>query len=121
MLLKSLVGMSVLVAGLACAAGVAMVQAAAPQDEALIKKGQDVYAAQKCQMCHSIAGKGSKASPLDGVGKKLSTDEIREWILHPKEMAAKVKSTKKPPMTDKYGNLPAADLDALVAYMASLK
>ena len=36
-------------------------------------------------------------------------------------MAAKAKSTKKPPMPDKYGSLPAADLDALVAYMASLK
>ena len=36
-------------------------------------------------------------------------------------MTAKTKSTKKPPMPDKYGSLPAADLDALVAYMASLK
>ena len=36
-------------------------------------------------------------------------------------MAAKVKSTKKPPMPAKYGSLPAADLDALVAYMESLK
>ena len=36
------------------------------------------------------------------------------------EMAAKAKSTKKPPMPAKYGKLPAADLDALVAYMQSL-
>ena len=40
---------------------------------------------------------------------------------HPTEMTAKTKSTKKPPMPAKYGNLPAADLDALVAYMQSLK
>ncbi len=33
----------------------------------------------------------------------------------------KTKSTKKPPMPGKYASLPAADLDALVAYMQSLK
>jgi mono/diheme cytochrome c family protein len=91
------------------------------QDAALIKKGQDVYTAQKCQICHSIAGKGGKASPLDGVGTKLSAADIREWITHPTEMTAKVKSTKKPVMPNKYGSLPAADIDALVAYMQSLK
>lgn len=95
--------------------------AAGAQDAALIKKGQQVYAAQKCQTCHAIAGKGKATNPLDGVGGKLSADDIREWIVHPKEAAAKAKSTKKPPMPAKYTNLPAADLDALVAYMASLK
>ncbi len=95
--------------------------AAAAQDAALVKKGQEVYAAQKCQVCHAIAGKGSKANPLDGVGTKLSADDIKQWITHPTEAAAKAKSTKKPPMPAKYGSLPAADLDALVAYMQSLK
>jgi mono/diheme cytochrome c family protein len=91
---------------------------AAAQDA---KKGEAVYTAQKCQMCHGIAGKGAKSNPLDGVGAKLSADDIKQWITHPKEAAAKAKSTKKPPMPAKYGGLPAADLDALVAYMASLK
>jgi mono/diheme cytochrome c family protein len=91
---------------------------AAAQD---VKRGEQVYAAQKCQMCHVIAGKGNKANPLDGVGKKLSAADIREWITHPTEMTAKAKSTKKPPMPAKYGTLPAADLDALVAYLVSLK
>ena len=102
-------------------AAVAISRPAAAQDAALIKKGAEVYAAQKCQICHAIAGKGGKANPLDGVGKKLSADDIRQWITHPTEMTAKAKSTKKPPMPNKYGSLPAADLDALVAYMASLK
>jgi mono/diheme cytochrome c family protein len=91
------------------------------QDAAAVKRGQEVYTAQKCQICHSISGKGSKANPLDGVGAKLSAGDIREWIVHPTEMTAKVKSTKKPPMPNKYGSLPAADIDALVAYMQSLK
>ena len=91
---------------------------AAAQDA---KHGEAVYAAQKCSMCHAIAGKGKAANPLDGVGAKLSADDIKQWITHPKEMTAKAKSTKKPPMPNKYGSLPAADLDALVAYLQSLK
>ena len=99
----------------------AMPVAAAAQDADLIKKGQEIYAAQKCSMCHSIAGKGGKQSPLDGVGKKLSAEDIRQWIVDPVAMAKKSSSTKKPPMPAKYGSLPAGDLDALVAYMQSLK
>jgi mono/diheme cytochrome c family protein len=91
------------------------------QDAAQIKKGQEVYSAQKCQMCHSIAGKGAKQNPLDGVGAKLSADDIRKWIVDPTDMAAKAKSTKKPPMPKKWEKLPAAELDALVAYLQSLK
>src|SRR5213078_4131785 len=98
--------------------GLMMPRPAAAQDA---KRGAEVYTAQKCQMCHAIAGKGNKANPLDGVGGKLSNDDINQWITHPKEAAAKASSTKKPPMPAKYGSLPAADLDALVAYMASLK
>ena len=91
------------------------------QDAALVKKGQEVYAAQKCSVCHAIAGAGNKANPLDGVGAKLSADEIRHWIVSPTEATAKAKSTKKPPMPAKYGKLAAAEIDALVAYMQSLK
>jgi mono/diheme cytochrome c family protein len=85
------------------------------------EKGKTVYAAQKCSICHSIAGTGGKAVPLDGVGKKLSAAEIHAWIVTPKEMEKKTGSTKKPPMPDRYAKMPAADVDALVAYMASLK
>ena len=105
---------------LAVGVGMTVPLAAAGQDDA-VKKGQEVYTAQKCSVCHSVAGKGNKANPLDDVGKKLSADEIKQWITHPTEMAAKAKSTKKPPMPAKYGKLPAADIDALVAYMQSLK
>jgi mono/diheme cytochrome c family protein len=105
----------------ALAVAIAWAPAVAGQDGAAIKKGESVYGAQKCQICHGIAGKGSKNNPLDGVGKKLTADEIRQWIVSPTEMTAKIKSTKKPPMPGKYKGLPAAELDALVAYLASLK
>jgi mono/diheme cytochrome c family protein len=99
--------------------GSALAMPAAAQGAA--KKGEEVYTAQKCQMCHAIAGKGNKANPLDGVGGKLSAADVKQWITNPTEAAAKAKSTKKPPMPNKYGSLPAADVDALVAYMQSLK
>ena len=108
------------VAAVVCAAGIAAPHAAA-QDAAAVEKGKALYAAQKCSVCHQIAGTGNKASPLDGVGKKLTVEQIREWIVDPKAATAKAKSTKKPLMPEKYSKLPAADLDALVAYMASLK
>ena len=85
------------------------------------KKGEEVYAAQKCSVCHSIMGKGAKANPLDGVGKKLSAADIREWIVNPVEMTKKAKSQGKPPMPNRFSKLPPADIDALVAYMQSLK
>lgn len=81
--------------------------------------GAKVYAAQKCSMCHSIAGVGNKKLPLDGVGTKLTADQIREWIVAPVEAAKKANSTAKPAMRA-YPKLEKADLDALVAYMKSL-
>jgi mono/diheme cytochrome c family protein len=106
------------ITAIAVALVVGVPHAAQAQDAA---KGQAVYAAQKCSVCHSIAGKGGKSSPLDGVGAKLSADDTRQWILDPVAMAKKSNSTKKPPMPKKYDKLPPADVDALVAYMQSLK
>ena len=91
---------------------------AAAQDAA---KGEQVFAAQKCSMCHQIAGKGNKLSPLDGVGKTLSAADIKEWIVDPDAAAKKHNSTKKPAMPKTYAKLPAADVDALVAYLQTLK
>ena len=108
----------VLLAAFTITAAVALAHPAAAQDA---KKGEAVYTAQKCSLCHQVAGKGNKMNPLDGVGAKLSAAESREWITNPTEMTAKTKSTKKPPMPNKYASLPAGDLDSLVAYLASLK
>lgn len=82
--------------------------------------GMKVYADQKCAVCHSIAGKGNQKGALDDVGIRLTADEIRAWIVTPSEMTKKTKAERKPPMRA-YPNLPKEDLDALVAYMASLK
>jgi mono/diheme cytochrome c family protein len=89
------------------------------QDAAKIARGQQVYVAQKCAICHSIAGKGNGKGALDGVGAKLSADEIRQWIVAAPQMQEKTKATRKPVM--KAYELPKDDLEALVAYMQSLK
>jgi mono/diheme cytochrome c family protein len=92
---------------------------AAAQGDA--EKGKAVYAAQKCSLCHSIAGVGKKTNPLDGVGGKLSAEDTKQWFTDPVAAAKKHNSTKKPVMPAKFAKLPAADIDALVAYMQSLK
>jgi mono/diheme cytochrome c family protein len=94
------------------------VVAAAAQD-AKVQQGQKVYTDQKCSLCHSIGGKGNAKGPLDDVGTKLSADEIRQWITDAKGMTAKAKATRKPEM--KQYSLPKDDVDALAAYLQTLK
>jgi mono/diheme cytochrome c family protein len=111
------VGMAGLVLGLAA---VAMAQ-----DAAKIESGKKVYAEAKpmaCKACHSVAGAGNAKGPLDGVGSKLSAGDIKAWLRTPKEMAAKAKAERKPPMpVYSPEKLSDGDLDALTAYLLSLK
>jgi mono/diheme cytochrome c family protein len=90
---------------------------AAAQD--LKAKGEKVYADQKCSLCHSIAGKGNAKGALDGVGTKLSEADIRAWITDAAAMTTKTGATRKPTM--KQYSLAKDDVDALVAYLTSLK
>ena len=94
--------------------------AAVAQDaKVTMTKGAEVYGAQKCALCHSIGDKGNKKGPLDGVGSKLPAAEIRQWMTDAKAMTAKTNATRKPDM--KSYALEKDDLDAVVAYMVSLK
>lgn len=102
-------------AALLLAAGSARAQ------DAKAAKAMDIFVKQKCTTCHSIAGRGSKKGPLDDVGSKLTPAQIREWLVDPVAMAAKTQPppTRKPPMKKK--PLAAEDIDALVAYLSTLK
>ena len=86
---------------------------AAKPDAQKVAKGQQVYAAQHCSMCHSIAGKGNTKTPLDDVGSRMSVDDLKKYIAAPKSVKADSKMKA-------YPALPAADLDALVAYLKTL-
>lgn len=112
------------VVGAALFGGTALV--AAPQDAAKIAAGKEAYTTQKCATCHSIKGVGAGAkvgSALDGVGAKLTAADMKKWFVAPAEMEAKL--PKKPMVTMsgylKTHKLTDADVDALVAYMMSLK
>lgn len=103
-------------------AGAALLAFTAPAwaQDGKAEQGKKVFDAQKCVMCHSVAGKGNPKGPLDGVGSKYSAAELKTWITDPKTMAEKTKAERKPPMRA-FTTLPAADLDALVAYLQTLK
>lgn len=113
--MKRLLLQAVLVVG----TGVLMESSALAQ-AAAVERGQKVYAEQKCSLCHSIAGVGNKRGALDGVGSTLSAADTKQWIVAAPEMTAKTKAERKPAMKA-YPNIPAADVDALVAYLQSLK
>jgi mono/diheme cytochrome c family protein len=104
----------------AAAAGVLVLGAAgsAAAQDARVARGEKLYVEQKCSICHSIAGKGNVKGPLDNIGAKPA-DEIRQWIVDAKGMTAKTKAPRKPEM--RAYNLPKEDVDALVAYLQTLK
>ena len=89
---------------------------ASAQDSAA---GAKIVADQKCSLCHSIAGKGNTKGPLDEVGSKDSEADIRAWLEDAPGMTAKTGATRKPAM--KAYSLPKGDVDALVAYLSTLK
>jgi mono/diheme cytochrome c family protein len=95
----------------------AAASSAAAQD--LKAKGEKLFVDQKCTLCHSVAGKGNVKGPLDGVGSKDSAADIRAWITDANAMTAKTGATRKPAM--KQFSLEKDDVDALVAYVSSLK
>jgi mono/diheme cytochrome c family protein len=101
------------------ASGIICLATSAMAQPALVAKGQAAFAAQKCSMCHSVAGKGNPKGPLEGVGAKYKPAELRLWLTDPAGQAAKHNATRKPAMRD-FSKLPAEDLDALVAYLQSL-
>jgi cytochrome c2 len=106
------------VACVAVAAALAVASASA--QDTRVERGKAVYAEQKCKLCHSIVGQGNAKGPLDGVGSKYSEDDLRAWIVNPKKMTEKTKSTRQPVMKA-YPNMAPPDVDALVAYMQTLK
>jgi mono/diheme cytochrome c family protein len=107
---------------LAFAAG-AHAQTPAPDkglDPALVAQGRGVYAKQKCAECHSIGGAGDTDGPIDDAGLRYSREELRLWIVQPRQMEQKVGATRKPRMPA-YRRLSARDVDAIVEFMASLR
>jgi cytochrome c2 len=96
--------------------------AASPDD--LVTQGEMIIRTKGCLGCHTIAG----VSEIGTIGPELthiasqeqiadsipySPENLREWLLHPHELKP---GTQMPDM-----NLTPEDLDAVVAYLDTLK
>lgn len=91
--------------------------------------GEQLYRSKACYTCHSVDGSGNVGPTFKGAfghevilsdGSSVTVDEnyIRESILDPR---AKVVMGFQPVMPTYQGKLKAREVDALIAYMKSLK
>jgi mono/diheme cytochrome c family protein len=95
------------------------VVAPAHAQAAKAQQGAALFTAQKCTMCHSVAGKGNAKGPLDSITAKNKSEHIRQWLADPEGMRAKTNATRTPAM--KPLKLSADQVDALVAYLTSVQ
>ena len=93
----------------------------APTAAQQVERGKAVYAREKCATCHQIARQGNSRFPLDGVASRLTADELRRWITDTAKMEDALPRMPAVRMSARKYHLSAADLNALVAYLASLK
>jgi mono/diheme cytochrome c family protein len=89
-------------------------------DPLTIARGREVYGTITCAACHAVAGVGNPRNPLDGVGLRLSPERILQLTIAAPEVVAELPAGVVG-VKQGYAQLPAADLDALVAYLASLR
>ena len=83
--------------------------------------GKQLFSSKQCVKCHQVEGRGNKANKLDGVASKVSADDMKKWLTNPKEMEAKLDHKPKITMSSKKAPLSTAEVDALVAYLQTLK
>ncbi|MGE5173091.1 MAG: c-type cytochrome [Betaproteobacteria bacterium] len=77
--------------------------------------GEEIYRAQGCSACHTIAGVGGKVGPdLTYVGKKRDKEWIEEQLRNPK-------SHNPQSIMPSFSKLSHKDLDDLAAYLAGLR
>ena len=95
-----------------------------PGNPALTAAGRRVYETRKCASCHMVAGEGTLRFKLDGVATRLSDSDLRRWLTDaatmeralPQQPAVRMSEWLK--MNRKISDV---DLNALVAYLATLK
>ena len=111
----------------ASAAGAVAIQAPKPSaaqtpfaPAAEVERGRGVYAQNNCATCHSIAGEGNPRNPLDGVGGIWSAKELEDWITGA-GAAAEILPATIAKRKQRYQSLTREDMNALLAYLSSLK
>ena len=78
---------------------------------------------QECVLCHQLAGGGVPLGPpLDGVGGRLSSDQIRQSILDPSASASEGYQELISAMPPTFGErFTAAQLESVVGYLSDLE
>jgi mono/diheme cytochrome c family protein len=78
-------------------------------------QGAELAGRLGCLACHSLNGQGGKlALPLDGVGARLTPQELGVALTHPRQRHPRAKMPS-------YAYLPPLEQAALVKYLESLK
>lgn len=89
-------------------------------DPEVARRGARVFDDAGCARCHAVGGSGNPRSPLDGVGARLTLEEIRARIVAAPSardgLSRSVIRTK-----EGYAELPDPDLEALAAWLATLR
>lgn len=89
-------------------------------DPAVAQRGRGVFDDAGCARCHALEGSGNPRSPLDGVGARLTLDDIRAHIVAaPSARDGLSRSVVR--AKEGYAVLPDADLEALAAWLTTLR
>jgi mono/diheme cytochrome c family protein len=95
-------------------------QESAPQFRStIVAAGRAAYDRNGCGGCHAIGGQGNPRSPLDGVGRRLAPDAVRDWMVASDRVRPRL-SAAVARIKQRYAALPEEELQALVDYLASL-
>ncbi|MCS3917995.1 c-type cytochrome [Fervidibacter sacchari] len=79
-----------------------------------VERGKAVYDETGCATCHAIGGIGGRTGPsLDKIGSKYDAEKLKEILVNPQTLNP---NTVMPPFEGS-----EEDLEALVAYLLSLK
>lgn len=103
---------------LVAAASIQLAAQDAPPPDAAVARGSKVYVWQRCGKCHSLDGRDPKKRSLDGIGTKITAEEIRLWIVDPADMASKTEPPRQTKMKS-HAEMAQSDLAALVAFLAA--
>lgn len=85
-----------------------------------IEEGKQLFDSLGCMRCHAVAGVGSPRSPLDDVAARRDAQSLRDWIVADARVRDQL-SARALASKDDYAKLPAEQIEALVAYLQSLK
>jgi hypothetical protein len=78
-------------------------------------QGPELAGRLGCLACHSLKGQGSKlATPLDGVGGRLTTRELATALAYPRQRHPQAQMPS-------YAYLPPGEQSILVKFLESLK